>query len=192
MGLSLQDFRDSVRAELGPDVSQLLQDEEIDRWVNDGQTRLDHQRQQTAALAWTGGATEIVLPADFHRREDVLILTGSLPRYDIWGGKFTLRCAAAEAGTATLRYWGTFPRITGSSDSLQSATGDNAILSYCLYRFYKRLASSRADFRKYAVLSNANGVDIAELDALSERHYNDFLDAREQLTVDEPASFFED
>lgn len=178
--MTQDDFAAAFRSEVG-DAAALVRDPEIFRWFNAGQRALGTYREKNAGLTWALGATEVDLPTDFVRPE--LLDGDDVPSYRIWGDpkKIIFREATYSAGTGTLYYYAAWPRVTGSQPSLLPDVGDDACLSYALYRFFKRVASSRSDYRKFATTVAANGVDISELDALSERHYNDFLASRDEL-----------
>lgn len=190
MSWTQSEFRQAFRDEVG-DAAQLIRDAQIDRWVNQAQARLGTYAQKTAAVTWTAGATSITVPADFR---DVVEFVGddAIPTHRVWGGGIDFTRPAEWAGSAKLYYLGHWPRITTDTPSELPEEGNQACLSFALYRFFKRLASSRADYRRYSTITQANGVDIEELDDLSERHYNDFLDSRESMSVESPLPFFED
>jgi hypothetical protein len=180
--LSQEDFRDAFRSEVGDEVYALIRPEEVDRWVNRGQARLGYKLQKTAEVSWQQGDLQIAAPVDFHHFEKWNpVAPYCVPGGEFWGGNYVFSCVAYEGGEAVLFYWGDPPAITSDADSVLPQLGDDGCLSYALYRFFKRLASSRSDFRRYATISNSNGVDIAELDSLSEKHLADFNDARELI-----------
>ncbi len=184
MSWEVSDFVDAFIAEIGDDLSELVTPDRVMRWVNEGQSRLRFYRQQTASLSWLAGDVSIAAPTDFHHAEKFLPDTGSvgLPDHHAWGGALRFdSLGAAWGGSGTLYYWGKWPDITTSQPSLLPAIGDQACLSFALYRFFKRLASSRSDYRLYASLRQANGVTVQDLDAISERHLDDFNDARDDL-----------
>lgn len=196
--MTLSEFRDAFASEVGPEVAALARAQEIDRWFNAAQRALGVYREMTSDLAWLALASTVALPTDFVRPEQLLPDpdTGCVPSHRVWGDPKAILFvdpANVTAGSAKLFYWAAWPKITSGQPSLLPDVGDDACLSYALYRFYKRLASSRADYRKYSTVAAANGVDIEELDALSERHYNDFLAIREELQTrdDEPLTFWE-
>jgi hypothetical protein len=181
--LSQEDFRDAFRSEVGDEVFSMIRPEEVDRWINRAQARLGYYLQKTADLSWQEGDVQIDLPTDFHHAEKWKATDGCLPNGEVWGGKYVFNSPAflGGGGTATLLYYADPPAITSSSDSVLPQLGDDGCISYALYRFFKRLASSRSDYRRYATVSNSNGVDISELDSLSEKHLADFNDARELI-----------
>lgn len=191
MSQTLAEFVADFRAEVG-DIGDVVRDQTIGSWVNEGQERLRVYRKMTSAIAWSAGDTSVALPADFHHIEDIDPDSGvAVPAYRIWG---TLRFLepAASAGSGTLYYWAVWPKITVSQGSLLSNLGDQAALSFALYRFFKRLSSSRADYRMYASIAQANGVGVDELANLAEQHLADFTEATTALAdeMTDPVSFY--
>lgn len=189
---TLDEFVRDFRAEVG-DIGDIIRDNVIGGWVNEGQERLRLYREQTAALSWNAGATSVSVPTDFHHIETVQPDPSiCFPPYRVWGDKLVFIEKPLSSGTATLLYWANWPKITASAPSLLPDLGDQAALSFALYRFFKRLSSSRADYRMYASIAQANGVGVDELSDLSERHLQDFEDARTSLSelLDEAASFY--
>ena len=192
MSWTLQDFRDAVREDLGEEVGKLVNNPEIDRWVNQAKDLLGVHAALSTDLSWDAGATTVDLPDDFLRVASFICST-EVPAHRVWGRTLVILSAsgAPRAGSATLLYHGYFPAITGSAVSQLTDVANYACVSYALYRFFKRLASSRSDYRKYATLTGSNGVDLDELDGLSERHYADFEAVKGELEVPEPVAFYE-
>lgn len=195
--LSIDEFIENFRREIGQEISQLVQDPEIERWVNAGQSRLRFYQQKVADFTWLADATGFDLPSDFHHPEQLRVDLDSdsaVPPGSYWAGEYRFDGVVSLGGSGQLYYFADFPRISGTQDSLLPDLGDDAVASYLLYRFWKRTASSRADYRRYSTLAQANGVDISELDALSERHLADFNDARDELAElsQNPAQFYQD
>lgn len=190
---SAQDFIDAFAAEVGDEIVKMVEPVEILRWVNRAQTRLGIYLPRVTTIGWSGPGQVTTLPSDFHHPERLDFGAGSPVAHQWFGGSLVITDRLAVAANATLYYWATFPKVTGASDSQLPDEGDDACVSYCLYRFFKRLASSRADYRRYATITAQNGVDISELDALSERHFNDFDDARNDLqeSAHSAAPYFE-
>lgn len=190
--IGLDELTADVLAELGSEVEQLVRPRDIRRWANRGQSRLGIYRPLAADVTWAAGATSLALPADFHHVEAWDVKTGSLPEHTIWGSAalFDPVSGASSSGSARLRYWAVYPDITGGQPSLLPSEGDDALVAFCLYSFFKRLASSRADYRRYATVVSSNGVDISELDAISERHFNDYTEIRDALQQDYSAAAF--
>ena len=201
MALTLAELRAGVRDELG-DAESIILDASIDRWVNHGQQRLGHRTQGRATLTWNDEDDSIALPADFSYVEELVFTASdnsSLPKHRIWNGTlYPLDPTLVEAGSAVLFYRAVPPEITDAVDSSLSYLGDQALVIFAAHRFYKSLAGSRAEYRRYATITQANGVEISDLDALSERYLTEFEDIKDDIVEDrdlepEPgASFFQD
>jgi hypothetical protein len=192
---SLSELIGDVEAEVGEPASNLLDERQIARWLNAGQTRLRLRRPRVATIIWEAGDRAVDLPADFASLESIQTDVGStLGPHRVFGS--TLEVLNAQGayctGSARLRYFAAWPGITGASDSLLPPAGDEALVSYCLYRFFKKLASSRAEYRRYSTVAGQNGVDINELDALSERHLQDFNEIQDDLDTVEVVTPFGD
>lgn len=182
------------RAEVG-DTGDAVRDGAVGSWLNEGQARLRVYRQLSTSITWATGALSLALPADCHHTEDILVDgSGCFPPYRHWGTTLLYTDPARSSGTGRLVYWANWPAITAGAPSLLPELGDQGIGSFALYRFFKRLASSRADYRMYASIAQANGVGVDELANLAEQHLQDFEDARTALgeLLMEPVTFFSD
>lgn len=187
-------FRQAIRDEVG-EVAELLRDPAMDRWVNEGQARLRFYRERVADVSWSDGAESVALPTDCHHVERLEGDTGVvvLPHFS-WGNEIRFRDPeSVGAGSGKLYYFAEWPSVTGAQASLLPNLGDQACVSFALYRFFKRLASSRADYRKYAAIAQSNGVGVEELATLAEQHFSDFTESRDALldTVPEPSLYYE-
>ena len=186
------DFISDV-GDLGTVTPALFVNTDIDRWVNEGRSRIPFHEKKSATLTWSAGDVEVDLPSDLLtmstlRGRDVCYLG----HYVRWGFKLLLDAeeGASSAGTATLLYRSYYPEITDVAASTLPEEGDQALLSYAKYRFYSRLTGNRAFYKRYATLAGANAVQIEDLQAEASRHYDDFLAASEVLPPDEPAFFY--
>lgn len=176
-------------AEVGSDLDEMVKPERVLRWMNQGQARLP-RKASMVEITWNVGDASVDMLADFIRFEGLIDVDGCLPAHRVWGNAIVFSAPAYDSGSATLLYWADWPAISNTQDSTLPQVGEQGLVSFALYRFFKTLASSRADFRRYATISQANGVDISELDALSERHLADYEDAQEEMNVQHAASFF--
>jgi hypothetical protein len=196
MAASLSELTDDFNAEVGAQskLDELVTPARLARWFNQAQARLNVKKPSFSNITWADGDRSITLPADFYKLDSIELDDGSacLPAHRVFGKTIRFYGPASSGGSGVLVYYADYPTISNAQDSLLPQLGDQALVSWALYRFFKMLSSSRADFKKYATISNANGVDISELDALSERHLADYQDAQEQLQTDEPASFYGD
>ena len=167
--------------EVGADVGELARDEEVIAWFNAGVARLPARYPRTASITWAGNASSITLPTDFSAFDRVEVTTGILYSHVIWGSELRFFTPTSSSGAGTLFYYAHFPPVDGSNDSVLSPIGDEACLSYALFRFFRKLAASRADFRRYATITGQTGLDVSDLDAVAERYRQDYIDARQEL-----------
>lgn len=180
------------REEVGAEIHSLVEDNEIISWFNAGKDRVNVYQEKNTVLVWTLGATEITLPADFVSTERLNVIVGTLGDHVQWGKKFVFEGlnGSLNAGQAQLFYWATFPNVDDTTDSVLTSSGNDACLSYSLHRFYRKLGGSRADYRRYATMTNANGVTMGDLADLSDQHYQDFLAKRDELLIDSPSTYY--
>jgi hypothetical protein len=75
--------------------------------------------------------------------------------------------------------------------SLLTYQEDYAIIYFMLSRFYKKLSSNRAFYKRYATMVGQNAISMADLQAEADRYYQDFLDAREETKRVAPAFSYE-
>jgi hypothetical protein len=201
---SLEDFVDFIKDELG-DVEQLVRDEQFIRWVNRGRARLGIVKAERAALTWAAGAAYVALPDDFERLDSVVPDPGvTMPRFFLVASTgdpaapeapYYLRFvdpSCVEAGTAAVYYGASYPDVTGAAPSTMPPLADEAAVSFALSRFFRRLAASRADFKRYATITGQSGIDVNDLTALADEHVREFEDARAELIGAEPATFYSD
>jgi hypothetical protein len=185
-----------VKDELGADIAATFtDDEEYGRYLNQGQDRLGYYKESTSDQTWAVNAASSGLPADLHHVDRIVAGSGfRVPPHRIWNGelRFTEADGASVAGEAKVYYFATFPEITSSDDSELPTVGDTAIVAFATYRFLRRLATSRADYERYATLVSSNGVDIAELRDLAQDFYDEFDDARQSLQSEEPVAYYDD
>jgi hypothetical protein len=191
--MKLSDFREALIGELGEKLYDIVGDKPFERWVNVGQTKLGSFVRKTVTVTWAAGDTQIALPADWRNLDHYSADVGScgLPSGNEWGAAYVFTRPATAGGSGTFFYYGERPAITGSSPSTLNSRGDEALISYCLYRFFKRLAGSRTDYRMYATITQSNGVDIAELDDIGERHLQDFQAAQDDVEPLRSTTFYE-
>lgn len=180
-------------AEAG-DIATLASTAQKTLWFNEGMHRLGMFRPRVSAtLTWSAGDTSEALPSDFAQIERLVYDSAVVPQewvvFDL-----ALRIhdpdGASSDGTATLYYWAYFPDVSGSQDSLLSPEQDIACLYYSLYRFYRRLASNRNYYKRYATMVGANAVQVQDLQAEADRYYQDYLDSRGDQVPKPPVGFY--
>ena len=194
MAMSLADFLEAIEDELG-EAMTLVRDEQVIRWINRGRARLGIYQQKTTDFLWTASASQLELPADFSRFDKLVPIEASrsLPAYDVLGGIIRFRePERVQAGEARLYYGANYPEVTGTNASTMPAIADEAVVSYVLARYFKRIASFRADFRRYVSITGQNGVDVRDLLDIATDHDRDFALARDDFVTDAPSSFYGD
>ncbi len=193
MPATIDNLTDRVLEDVGASVGELVRRYEIQGWLNIGVGRLPALYRLSTSFSWLANDGSIVLPSDFVKLDRLTVSTGRLPAHTIWGGSLVFYDPATAAGSGTLFYCGYFPGVSASVASSLPPAGEDAIVSYALFRFYRKLASSRADFRRYTAITGQAGLEVADLDAVSERYRQDFLDARadlEEIELSEPTGFY--
>lgn len=196
MSATRADLRDYAKDELGSDLSSLISDTDFDRYINDAIKRLGYYIESSVLLTWDAGDTEVDLPADFVSAESLIgAETVSLPRERrIWGNTMYFQVEGVDSsGSATLFYFADHPTLDADADvTTLPGAADTALVAFVCYRAYKRIASSRADYRRYSTLVQANGVDVSELASISDQYYAEFLEAKEGLPLRQAATFYSD
>lgn len=176
------------------DASSLADVTEVTRWFNDGMARLGWLKPKTAVLTWAADARSVALPTDFASLDRLSFDEGVSAQPWEQFGTLTLEIedaqGASSAGTAKLYYWAYWPDVTDSVDSALPRVGDAACLYYALSRFYKKLCSSRALYKRYATLLGQNAVTFDDLASQAEVWFNEYLDAKNDLPQSPMASFY--
>jgi hypothetical protein len=170
---SLGELRQSFYAELGEELRSLVEKQDIDRWLNDAAAFMDEWDGKSVSLTWAIGDVLVDLPTDFVSL-DSLESTSIVPQYRVWRRKLRFESAATSAGTATAYYLAEPARVTGSDASTLPNILDQARVFFALSRFFRRLATSRSEYRRYSTIAQGNAADIADLLAQAERYELDF------------------
>jgi hypothetical protein len=193
MALTQEQFRDAAVGDLGDELAALLDDADIDRWVNIGKDLLGPRVGKRADLTWAALDRSVNLPADFIKiarvkpQADVVMPAWQIHGLVMW---FEAPEGASEAGTADIFYWALYPDITSSVPSTLLRNEETAVVSYVLHRFYRKIASSRALFRRYSVITGQNGVDVEDLQAIAREHLLDFEEGAKDTEQPEPVSYY--
>lgn len=191
---SLADLFDEFYLEIGTDLAELVEDVEVARWLNAGQRRLGFKRDLESALTWTAGDTEVALPTGVWQVNRLVANSDTLiPAYQI--RETTIRFLVDEDGVsddggATLLYQGNYPQITDSQDSLLSDDGDDALVAFALYRFFRKLATTRSLYTRYSTLTGQNAVTVDDLLQIASQHLDEFLAVRDDVPLSSPTTFF--
>lgn len=198
--MTLLEMRDAVRDELDDELLALIgataaeQNAVIDRWINQGRRRLDFYPSLTASLTWSSGDLSVPLPAAIYEEGELRLGDGvSIDDYFVHGATLYFRDAdgARMDGTATIFYRAIPATLEADDDASElPSLADDAAIFYALYRFFVRIARSRALYTRYATVSGANAVDIAELEAIAQDHKDEFEAARDQLPPPASVTFF--
>jgi hypothetical protein len=186
------DLVEVVKTNLG-DLAVLATDAQILAWLNEGVRRFPGCAEKEASITWTSNSSNVQLPDDYVRLERLHTRQGCLPPFDVLGKRLVFGDPLISGGNGILYYWGYFSPIVAGQPTGLPPVGEVAAVNYALSRFYRMLSGNRADYRRYATIAGQNGVDIGELDALAERHHQDFLEARDELEnieYGEPATFY--
>lgn len=198
MASTLTVLTDYVRDELGPDLglSTVISDADITRYINDGLARLEYHLEKVATLTWAANDASVALPVDFVSEDRLVPQEGYNLPYEMryFAGAIYFQVGGATSGgSATLFYYGDqVPLASGSDTTDLPATGDAALVAYACYRAYKRFSSSRADYRRYSTIVQANGVDISELAAIGDQYYAEFLEGKDNLPRRGATTYYND
>lgn len=181
---------------IGRDIAELAREPEVLAWINEGIERLPARYPKAAAITWTAAASSVALPSDLVRFVRLDVNSGSYrQQYSVWGSALRFFDPLTASGSGTVFYFARFPRVTATEPSVVPALGEQAAIFYAQYRFFRKLAGSRADFRRYSTITGQSGLDVSDLDAVAERYHQDFLEARsefEDTDLAEPATFYGD
>lgn len=197
MAETLTNLLDYVKDELGSDIVTLLGasvDDDIERYLNEGQRRLGWYSEKYTTLTWDAADTTVSLPADYCEIDTIEVDAGvRMPRFRVWNKTiyFSDPDGASQSGTARLFYLAHVADLTTGADSTElPEVGDGGLVSFACYRAYKRIASSRTEYKRYSTIMQTNGVEIQDLASLSDQYYADFLEAKEALPLRDPTTFY--
>ena len=190
---TLKELREAFFESIGEELRNLAPDRRVAIWLNDGQSQLNYWREYSVHIQWEQGASTYEMPADYHDSARLVADVGTrLPEYVAWAGSidFLDPGGAPRDGAATLYYRAHWPAITGDQPSILPLSGDVAITAYATFRFYKRLVSARADFRRYSAIAGGGAADVEDVQSLARDAFDDFRQARELLPMRPPVTFF--
>jgi hypothetical protein len=168
---------ETVMTDLG-DISELTTDEEVLGWLNQGVGRLPARYESSFPFTYVVGDQTITLPGDFIRFDRLELRNGYFGAYEVRGKQLVTFDALKNAGDGVVYYLTNFPQLPPDGDgSALPLLAREAVVAYAQYKFFQKLASSRADFRRYVTITGQNGLDVSDMADLAERHRQDFVDA---------------
>ena len=188
-------FVAAFNMEAGDTVATLATEPQKIQWFNEGQERLLRRAPRFTDLTWVSGQRSVDLPADFVSLDKFIYnADSSRDRWRVWGRTFVHddTDGAQGDGGARVYYWGEWSQMVDAMPGVTelSVAQDYACMYFALHRFYKRLSSNRAYYKRYATLVAQNAISMSDLQQEADRYYQDFLDAREDLELDPPAFFY--
>lgn len=164
-------------------------------WFNEGQARLNRYAARSLDVTWAATDRSIPMSGDFVALEKIVPNSGSHAEpWRVYGNALVIDdpLGPGEAGSARVYYWGEWAVMTTVTTATElSLAQDYACLYYALSRFYKKIASNRAFYKRYATLVGQNAVSMTDLQQEADRYYQDFLESRADFAPD-PAAFFYD
>ena len=192
--LRLDELLDEFEDEVGTELMGMTSPEEVTRWLNKGQRRLGWKVDAEASVTWAAAATEVDLPADCYRpfrlvpNSDTVIPAHKIRQTSI---RFLVdEDGVSDAGTAKLIYEADYPAITDAAASELSVHGDDAIVAFALYRFFRKLATNRANYQRYSVTQGVNAVSVDDLVNVMNQHLDEFLSVQQDDPPAEATTFF--
>lgn len=188
---SLERMWEDFGSDLSDELAQMADRPAFDRWINDGRSRLGYYVGATATLTWAVDDWTVDLPTDYCAFDDIEPDDGvTVPPFRVWRSQIRFDAKATSAGTATLFYTTLPDEITASADSTLPDVLDQALVSYALFRFFKWLATSRSDYRRYSTVAQGNAADVPQLLAAASGHRQDFIEAIDVYGLEAPVSFY--
>lgn len=191
---SLAYLVDSVNEQLG-DAAPLIPDESIERWVNEGQRRYEPDLllpSVATGITWADRASSAALPTDLAEVVRFLPATGKYhpPEFALHGTTIHfLLPDVVRAFSGTILYLAHFPAITTDDPCQLPETAIDGLVSFALYRAYKRIASNRVQYKKYSTLVN-NQTSVADLVSMASDYLADFEDSRTSAAAPRQAEGF--
>jgi hypothetical protein len=191
--LSQAEIHTALTEELGSNLTTLLPSASVcGRWFNEGQSRLQWYKHDVLDVSWSEGDVKIDFADPVIEVAEVLYPEDAREKRwsHVQGGLLIEDYAGAredgDAKVVVRTYWN---EVTDSVPSELPTSGDAACLSYCLYRFFRRITADRSMYQRYSTLMGENGVSLDDLADTADDHYRDFLDHRNDLPS-EPAAVF--
>jgi len=167
----------------------LAQEGDVEMWIEQARVRIGPYAEKTADLYWTSGATSVDLPPDCVDVARIDVTSGSLPASDKWALKLRFRSEAAADGAATLYYTGYFDSPGDTLDP-RADKAHLACVEYALSRFFRKLAASRSDYKRYATVTGQSGIEADDLRNLADDHERLFDGLVDEISLGAPSTFY--
>lgn len=177
------------------DRAALAPQGDVETWLLHARLRLGCFEGRSELVSWAVNAVSIPLAADFVNFQKIITYTGYLPQYDLVAHELVFRAVSNSSGTGRVYYERLFPLQDDGSAPDGNATQDRACLAfvdYALSRFFRRLAASRVDYKRYSTVTGQAGLEASDLQSLADDHRNDFDAFRNELSLSPGASFYGD
>lgn len=196
MSLALSVLRDYAKDEVGTDLAALISDTDWTRYINEGIFRMEYGVETAQAISWAANDTDIDLPSDFVTADKIEVSDGmQLPPGRFFGSKyyFTDPTGAFSSGLGTLFYLAE-PSVLAADGDLSDLprVADGGVVAFAVYRAYKRISSSRAEYTRYSTVLQANSVQMEDLAAMSDQYYAEFLEAKDNVRLRSPVTYHDD
>lgn len=167
----------------------LVKEGDAERWIGQALIRIGPYAEKSDEISWASGDTSIDLPQDCVDVVRLDVTEGSLPANDKWALKLRFRSEATADGSATLYYTGYFDP-PGDTPDPRADKAHLACVEYALDRFFRKLAASRADYRRYATVTGQSGIEAQDLRDLADDHLSTFDSLVEEISLGAPSTFF--
>jgi len=167
-----------LRAELAPEGN-------VERWLWQARLKIGVYEEKSATLWWEAGDTSLVLPPGLVRLGRIVQIEGCLPAHDQWGLELAFRDGPATEGGSVQVYYESLFNVEPGGTPMAESVG-LAYVSYALSRFFRALASSRSDFKRYTTVTGQAGIEAGDLQDLAREHLADFEGFRNDLAPSAP------
>lgn len=188
MSRSLALLVSAVENDLGP-VAEAFPEGFFERAINEGQARYEPEilrRRVVTGVTIAEDATTYALPADAYDVEEfrATVDTSSpeLSTYTIVDGTCYFARPVARDWTGIVIYRAHYPDVTDSQECLLPTAAMDGLISFALYRAFRRLAAGRAEYRRYATLTG-NAVAMSDLEQAASIHLQDYEQARASAEI---------
>lgn len=162
---------------------------DVEMWIEQARVRIGPYAERTEDIYWTSGDTSIDLPPDCVEVARIDVSEGSLPAHDKWALKLRFRSEALLGGSGTLYYTGYFD-TPGDARDPRADKAHLGCLEYALSRFFRKLAASRSDYKRYATVTGQSGIEAQDLRDLADDHERLFDNLVDEISLGSPSTFY--